>query len=98
MSKYDGEKFGTQLFETKAIKLYYIIFKLISDEGLNNREAQQELGCSDKTIYRLIGSCKEALYMVYGDDIQIVYSRATNRYKLVINKSRFNLRNFPFYV
>ena len=60
MSKYDGDKFGTQLFETKAIKLYYIILKLLSDEGLNNREAQHELGCSDKTIYRLIGSCKES--------------------------------------
>ena len=98
MSTYDGDKYGTQPFETKAIKLYYIIFKLISDEGLNNREAQEELGCSDKTIYRLISSCRESLYLVYGDDIQIVYSRTTNRYKLVINKSRFNLRNFPFLV
>jgi hypothetical protein len=80
----------------KQLNFITLYLNFLSDEGLNNREAQHELGCSDKTIYRLIGSCKESLYMVYGDDIQIVYSRATNRYKLVINKSRFNLRNFPF--
>lgn len=96
MSKYDADKFGTQSVETKALKFYYIIFKLLSDEGLNNKEAQAELGCSDKTIYRLINSCKESLYLVYGDDVQITFSRKDNRYKLVINKSRFNLRNFPF--
>ena len=38
MSKYDADKFGTQSVETKALKFYYIIFKLLSDEGLNNKE------------------------------------------------------------
>ena len=54
MSKYDADKFGTQSVETKALKFYYIIFKLLSDEGLNNKEAQAELGCSDHTLIGLM--------------------------------------------
>ena len=88
-SKYDGDKYGTQYTDVKAIKMYYIVFKLLSSEGLKNKQAQDDLGCSDRTIQRLLASCREALYLAYGDDVQIIYSRRDRTYKMIYLKSKF---------
>ena len=96
MSKYNPDKYGTQTTETKAIKFYYVMFKLLSSDGFSTKEAKEELGISTNTAYRLVSSCKEALYIVFGDDIQVVFNRSVNKYKVVIHKPRFLLNNIPY--
>lgn len=80
---------------TKELKSNYIIFKLLSREGFSYQEMIDDLGLSKSSIKRALASVREALYLVYNDDVQLIFDKKTNRYYLIIHKQRNNYYGYP---
>ena len=89
------ERYGTYPHQTSKVKMIYTLLMLLSSEGLSTKQMQEDLGIAPRTCRKELASGKEALELVYGDDVQIVYNRKTNKYYLVYYKSKFHLLNFP---
>lgn len=88
------ERYGTYPHQTSKVKMIYTILMLLSSEGLSTKQMEEDLGIAPRTCRKELASVKEALELVYGDDVQLVYDRKVKKYYLVYYKSKFHLLNF----
>lgn len=78
----------------KGDKFFYVLFKLISDEGFSRNEMIKVFETSKNIPTRYLNAIRNSIYDYFGNDIAIVYNFKNKTFHLVCYRGSPNIINF----